>query len=466
MTDQQRYDTIGAHGCDYMSTPNLDNLANEGAVFENCFITAPSCVPSRASLFSGYYPHTTGVVSNFQKWSRTWVESLRDAGYHCVNVGKMHTAPFEAPAGFNERYIVENKDRFLGRRYFFDEWDKALAAHGLVKQQRELYRQREDYKHRLGAFDWELPEDLQSDMFVGGFASWWLDKYPRTEPLFLQIGFPGPHPPYDPTPRFAEMYKDHGRFPKPVLADGEYDSQPSYMAIKRENDAVVDHDSILWNPDRTEEEVLRMRAYYYANVSMIDQRVGSILESLRRNGYLDNTVVLFTSDHGDLLGDHGLSEKWAMYDIVTRVPLIAWSPGRIPSGRRVGGLCQLFDLGPTILEMAGIEPPSSWEAQSLIPAMLGETEDMREFVYAEQGADRSMTGADFLTMVRNEKWKLVHISGTTEGQLFDLEADPDEVVNLWDRPEASEVKQSLLDNLREWLIASRVKTKDWAEGAR
>ena len=106
----------------------------------------------------------------------------------------MHTQPFETPLGFHERYVVENKDRYLEGRYYFDEWDKALQARGYIKQQRELYRQRDDYRESMGAFDWELPEELQSDMFVGDMAKWWLKSYPQTEPLFLQIGFPWPTP--------------------------------------------------------------------------------------------------------------------------------------------------------------------------------------------------------------------------------------------------------------------------------
>ena len=146
ITDQQRFDTIGALGFPYVDTPNLDRLADEGVVFTECHITAPSCVPSRASLFTGYYPHTTGILKNGDQWRHSWVEDLAAAGYYCVNVGKMHTEPFETPLGFHERYIVENKDRYLERRYFFDEWDKALRARGFVKQQRALYRLRPDYR--------------------------------------------------------------------------------------------------------------------------------------------------------------------------------------------------------------------------------------------------------------------------------------------------------------------------------
>ena len=192
MTDQQRFDTISALGFPYMETPNLDRLVTEGVTLSQCYISAPSCAPARASLFTGYYPHTTGIFKNADRWTRSWVERLGQVGYHCVNVGKMHTFPFETPLGFHQRYVVENKDRYLEGRYYFDEWDKALQARGLIKQQRELYRQRSDYNERLGAFEWELPEEMHPDMFVGNLAQWWINSYPVAKPLFLQIGFPGP----------------------------------------------------------------------------------------------------------------------------------------------------------------------------------------------------------------------------------------------------------------------------------
>ena len=204
ITDQQRYDTIAALGYDHMDTPHLDRLVREGVSFSNCHITAPSCAPARASLFTGYFPHTTGILKNADSWKRSWIEDLADSGYRCINIGKMHSYPYHTPLGFHERFVVENKDRFLEERYYYDEWDKALHARGLVKQQRELYRQRADYAECLGAFEWELPEDMQSDMFVGDLATWWIESKPVSEqPLFLQIGFPGPHPPLTPLAGFS-----------------------------------------------------------------------------------------------------------------------------------------------------------------------------------------------------------------------------------------------------------------------
>lgn len=461
ITDQQRFDTINALGFPYMETPNMDRLVNEGVTFTNCFITAASCAPARASLFTGYYPHTTGILKNADLWRRSWIEKLAQAGYRCVNVGKMHSYPYDTPLGFHERYVVENKDRYLEERFYFDEWDKAVRIRGHVKQQRELYRKRDDYRDALGAFDWELPEDLHSDMFVGDMACWWLDSKPQTEPLFLEIGFPGPHPPYDPIPRYAESYlkKD---LPLLDVTQEELDNQPEPLKGLRQHNQDIDHDSVVLELNPTAEQRHRQRAYYLANVTMIDEKIGQILESLDRNGYLDNSIVIFTSDHGDCLTDHGHSQKWTMYDTITKMPLIVWAPGRIPGGRTVDGLCQQMDIGPALLELAGAEVPEGLEAKSILPAIKNEDWNPRDYVFAEQAQDGILTDTQFMTMVRNQDWKLVHFLDEPWGQLFDLKNDPNEVRNLWDDPDHIEKKRELLAVLREWRIRSGYETSQWA----
>ncbi|MFG0335242.1 MAG: sulfatase [Maioricimonas sp. JB049] len=459
ITDQQRFDTIAELGFPHMETPHLDRLVREGTTFTNCHITAASCAPSRASLFTGYYPHTTGVLKNADLWRHSWIEQLADSGYRCVNIGKMHSYPYHTPLGFHERYVVENKDRYLEERWFFDEWDKALRARGHVKQQREQYRQRADYRQALGAFDWELPEDLHSDMFVGDMATWWINTYPVTQPLFLQIGFPGPHPPYDPIPRYAQRYMEKD-LPLLDVTQEELDAQPAALKELRQHNNEVDHDSVVLDLDPSQEQRHRQRAYYLANVTMIDEKIGEILRSLDQRGYLENSVVIFTSDHGDCLTDHGHSQKWTMYDIITRMPMIVWSPGRFEAGRRIDGLCSQFDIGPAILELAGLEPAPDMEARSLLPALEGNNWQPRDYVFAEQAKDGILTGTEFMTMVRSADWKLVHFLDQPDGQLFDLAADPDEVDNLWDSgdPADQSRKHELLDELREWRIRSALST--------
>jgi arylsulfatase len=462
VTDQQRFDTINALGFPHMDTPNLDRLVNEGVAFTNCHITAPSCAPSRASLFTGMYPHTTGVLKNADQWRHSWVELLNDAGYHCVNVGKMHTFPYQTPLGFHDRFVVENKDRYLEGRYFFDEWDKGLRARGLVKQQRELYRKLSDYAERMGAFEWKLPEDMHPDFFVGDMAKWWLETYPQTQPLFMQIGFPGPHPPYDPVPRYAEPYMEK-ELPLMDVPENILDNQPPPFQELAQHNTEVDHDSILHVIHPTPEQRKRQRAYYLANVTMIDEKIGEILQTLETRGYLDNAVVMFTSDHGDCLGDYGHSQKWTMYDIITRMPTIVWSTGdQVQGGRKVDGLCQNMDLGPTVLELAGIKPPEIMEAESLLQALQGDDWKEREYVFAEHPRD-GLLPTEYMSMVRNHEWKLVHFLDEDFGQLFNLRDDPEELHNRWDDEACAKKKQELLSVLLNFRIRSQYRSKDWGE---
>ena len=462
ITDQQRYDTINALGFPYVDTPHMDRMVREGVAFTNCYVTAPSCASSRASLFTGYYPHTTGILKNADTWRHSWVELMAEAGYHCVNVGKMHTWPYNAPAGFHERYVVENKDRYLEGRYFFDEWDKGLAARGLIKQQRELYREREDYRDSLGAFTWDLPEETHSDFFVGNFATWWLKHKPVDKPLFLQVGFPGPHPPYDPVQRHLDPYLERD-IPLQEVRDDDLENQPPPFKIMRQHNVDVDHDSVVHDLNPSQEKRLRQRRYYLANVTMIDEKLGELMDTLEAQGLLENSVVIFTSDHGDCLTDHGHSQKWTMYDTIVRVPLMVWSPGRFKEGTQVDGLMQSMDMGAAILEMAGLELPATFEAESVLPALEGKDWTGRKHVFAEQVKDGIYTDGPFMTMVRSQDWKLVHFLDAEYGQLFDLRNDPEEMRNLWNDPDSESAKRRLLDELREWHIRSQVHTAGWAE---
>jgi arylsulfatase A-like enzyme len=234
----------------------------------------------------------------------------------------------------------------------------------------------------------------------------------------------------------------------------------------RQHNAEVDHDSVVHLLDPTPEQRHRQRAYYLANVTMIDEQVGQLLTALDERGYLDNTVVIFTSDHGDALGDHGHSQKWTMYDCVTRVPLIVWAPGRFAGDRRLDGLCQLMDIGPTVLDLAGVPVPATFEAVSLLPALRGDEWIGRPVVYSEQGRDGTLRETAFMTMVRTPDWKLVHFLDEPCGQLFDLAADPAEIHNLWGDPAHAETKRALLDTLRDWRIRSQYQTRDRGRGWR
>ena len=454
ITDQQRYDTIRALGYPHCITPNLDNLIHQGTTFEQCHVTAASCAPARASLFTGYYPHTSGILKNADDWTRSWVEILSDSGYYCSNIGKMHTWPFTAPCGFNERHVVENKDRFLEGAEFTDEWESYMKKEGIDKQRREVYRKRDDYKMALGAFTWENPESSHSDFFTGSRAENWLIEYSEDKPFFLEIGFPGPHPPYDPTPSYLKMY-DEVEVPLQPVMQEDLDLQPQSLKALRQHNAEVDHDSIVHQLNPSEESRLRQRKHYLANVTMIDHAVGRIIECLKNNKLYQDTVIIFTSDHGDCLTDHGHSQKWTMFEQITRVPLIICGSG-VQENNRCSELVQWMDIGATILDFAHCETPDI-EAVSMMPALQADKSwKGRDYLFCEQVGDMVLTDAKFMTMIRDKKWKLIHFLESQEGQLYNLIDDPMEARNLWNDPDYQKQKDHLQLQILNWRVRSQL----------
>jgi len=459
MTDQQRADSIAALGASWMQTPNLDRLVNEGVAFTNCFVTSPVCVSSRASVFQGMYPHTTNVYTNFEKWEPTWVQWLADANYHCVNIGKMHINPYDAKGGFHQRFPVENKDRplFLEQheRAIYDEWDKALKSRNLIKPSRytRFENDPDAYKSSLGCFTWEVDDDMHPDNFVGNTAQWWLQERKANTPFFLQIGFPGPHPPYDPTAEYLAMYNEVD-IPVGEITRAELDAQPEMHQKLRDSMVEFNIDSVAWQENPSVADLLRLRQHYAANVTMIDHQVGAIMDVLEQRNYLDNTVVIFCSDHADALGDHGHIQKWTMYDCVTRVPLIFHAPQHIKTALQNDDLVQLMDIAPTILELAGIGTPDNWEAKPVTSVLINgqwQSGPIRKHVYAELGRDHIQSASELVIMRRGQRFKVVVYPGDDDGEFYDLEADPNELHNLWRLTDYKQQREQAVKEVLEWL---------------
>ncbi|MEZ5740374.1 MAG: sulfatase-like hydrolase/transferase [Burkholderiaceae bacterium] len=465
LTDQQRADTIGALGSPFAQTPHLDALVRAGTSFTNCFVTSPVCVASRASLFNGVYPHSTNIYSNFEPWQPNWVSWLAQAGYHCVNIGKMHINPYDACGGFHQRFVVENKDRplFLDEheRAFYDEWDKAIHAYGLIKPSRytRVQQDPDGFARALGCFEWELPEQLHPDNFVGNTANWWLRERKAGSPFFLQVGFPGPHPPYDPPKAWLDRFGEV-QAPYQPVTEQELAGQPAMHAQLRDTMKRFNIDSVAWRDQLDRADLGRLWRHYLANVSLIDAQVGQLLDTLRERGQLDNTVILFSSDHADALGEHGHIQKWTMYDSVNRVPLVCRLPGNgfpdAPRNHRCADQVQLMDLSSTILEAAGVPVPGYFEARSLMPQLSTGTwpggSAPRSHAYAELGRDHIQSSAEHLVMRRNDQMKIVVYPGTAEGELYDLPQDPGETRNLWHEPAWRDRRDRAVTEVLQWSV--------------
>ena len=463
-TDQMRYDTINAFGFPYMYTPNLDHLVHTGVSFAQCYCTAAACVPSRASLFNAVYPHTLDVYNNESPWGHSWIENFKAAGYDTVSIGKMHTVPFDEHCGFDQRMIVENKDHPPRPEEphggFFDEWDKYLLHRRIDKPSRESYKASyPDYETALGAYEWALDEDLHADVFVGTMAEWFLRERHANRPFFLKIGFPGPHPPYDPPDRVRHMYDDVD-IPVPQVTDEELALQPPPHREYRQSMIDGNHDAVRWQEHPTREQLRRLRRYYAANVTLIDEQIGRIIRVLEETGELDNTIIVFMSDHGDCLGDHGHIQKWTMYDEVMHIPTIVWAPSLLPQDRRVDEMIQHIDLAPMLFELAGLPPLDTNAARSALDIMRGDAPG-REVVFAEQGPDRVLENISLMTMIRTHDWKLVHYLDQDWGELYDLRNDPGELRNLWADDTYREIRSALLEDIMTWRIRDTLKLTLW-----
>ena len=309
----------------------------------------------------------------------------------------------------------------------------------------------------MSASVWDQDEDLHPDVFVGETACWWLERYPGKEPFFLQIGMPGPHPPYDPTQPYLDQYLDR-ELPEPIL-DYDLDSQPAPLRALRQNHMARGHDAVVHLAEPSREQLHRQRAHYYANVTMIDTQVGHIVDALEARGVLDNTLIIFTSDHGDCLNDHGHSQKWNMYEQSVHVPAVICWPGKIREGQRIAELVSLMDFAPTILQAADVPVPDWMEARSLADLLFKAEAPERDRVFAEHADDAILTGTQFMTMIREDRWKLVHFIDCEDGQLFDLVDDPGERVNLWADLEHQEVRRRLIEEILKWRIESARKTQ-------
>ena len=211
--------------------------------------------------------------------------------------------------------------------------------------------------------------------------------------------------------------------------------------------ATTTHESVIdmYSPD--EEDIARMRRHYYAKITTVDEQLGRVIDALEERGFLDNSLLLFCSDHGELLGDHWMAYKWLMYDPIVHVPLIVRDGRRDRAGEEIDDLVSLMDLGPTILAAAGVEVPSYLEGRSLVPYMEGPGGDFapREWVYCED---------NYQLMMRGERYKLVYYIGQDQGELYDLERDPHELWNLWDGAEHHALQRDLLAQLLRWLASS------------
>ena len=410
-TDQQRWDTIRAGGHDLMHTPNLDALAERGVLFDRAFCNAPVCMPSRMSMLSGQYPSTLGTTFNGIEMRADvpcLQHALSGAGYHTANLGKLHflnhasfgrdhrdvhpsfgfdTAVIsDEPGCYDDPYIkwVEQHDPAQVDACRCDT-PPAWQGEPVQKQPRG----------ELHPHVFEGPAHLTHSAFVADEVCDFLRAH-RHEPFFCIGGFYAPHSPINPPERFVRMYE---RDDMPLPAQGPSDRR-------------ADVSDAHWQT---------IKQYYYALVSHIDEQVGCILGELDRLGLREDTIVVFTSDHGEHLGDHGRTGKGTAHDSAARVPLIVSYPGHCAEGERRDALIEHVDLAPTLLDWAGLQTPPAMQGRSFRPLVEAGRGDYvpRDDVFMEIRRPRD----DGFKALRTDRH--LYIRQTTgEETLYDMRDDP------------------------------------------
>ena len=448
-TDQQRFDTIGVLGNPHARTPALDRLVSDGVAFTRAYCQHPICAPSRASFMTGRYPSAVHVNYNgndyFPKEAEATLVSrlLAEAGYDCGLVGKLHLAGSknrrESRADDGFRYFKWNHTSVNPLSPDQDDYADWLSKKGLDPA--EVVRLPHRKMDRVMAPTPErdnVPPDLHQTTWCTEKALEFIGQ--AQAPWMLCVNVFYPHKPFNPPWEYYRRF-DPAAMPFPHFRESDIAHQDGLA------EAGVRFQTRSLPPD--ERNARALYAAYCAMVALVDDQFGRILSFLDETAQLENTVVLFTSDHGEMLGDHGLVLKGCrFYEGGVHVPLI-WSwPEHFRCGMRSSALVELIDIAPTLLDLAGLPIPERTQGKSLLPILTGraEPDKHREFVRSEY-FDHRPSSPVHATMYRDDRWKIVAYHSADHddlGELYDLENDPWEFIDLWQNPEYRDLKLQLL----------------------
>jgi arylsulfatase len=456
MTDQQRWDALGCSG-GWVRTPWMDRIASEGVRFSNCVTNSPVCIPARVSLATGLYPHNTGIWDNIHydmpESTPTWMQAVRAAGYRTSLFGKTHLHHHGGDLREREHllhaYGLDDVDEIGGPRastsvgsHMTARWERV----GLWQRYREDYRERFTTKPHMVRPS-ALPFDEYADVYVGQQAKQYLKGYTRPEPWCCWVSFGGPHEPWDTPEPYASLYRP-ADMPPPAVRPRETGPRPQ-GALDRK----LEHAKPL-----TPDEIGALRANYAGNVSLIDAQIGEILQTIEARGELSNTVIAFSSDHGEMNGDAGLIYKNNFLNGAVRVPMLLRTPESMKSplaGTVSDSPVEWFDLGPTLVELAGGQLMHQQFAKSLQPALAGGAEH-RPFAISELDGE---------IMYMDRQWKMVLNAQGLTYLLFDRERDPGETTNLAGDRSAAGTRTELRLRILEHLVRTQAQLPRKKKGA-
>ncbi|MCH8512599.1 MAG: sulfatase-like hydrolase/transferase [Kiritimatiellae bacterium] len=473
ISDQQRADTLGVLN-PAICTPNFDRLAEAGTLFTRAYPPTPVCLPCRGALLSGRYPSASGAMHNFtclRPSLRPMVaEVFREGGYYTHMIGKSHVNPCHDPESPESAPHIHDREYFRkghGPWYGFEHADLNIGhsteAHacgmhfGVWLEDRGVDTDRyfgHTAYEQYGA--WDLPEEHHNSAWVAETVIEGMKRAKREgKPFYISGNFQDPHNPCMVPEPWASMYdpKDMPAFGfKPGEPECFADKPPFYAEIlKTEGPYAAKYSEGPSGPTNAahlrfdERQTRENAAAYYGMVSLMDHHVGRILDALEEMGEMENTIVVFTSDHGEFLGDHGLWWKELYpYEEGLRVPLLVSWPGHVPAGRQCEGLQGLVDFAPTWLALAGMDLVQEFQGVDQSAVWLGETEKVREGIVVE---DRPHDAAFNQRIYITDRYKLVAYANPDWGELYDMREDPHQVQNLWKNPAHADLRFRLLQAL-------------------
>jgi len=470
-SDQQRFDTIAALGNAHINTPCLDAFARQGVAFTHAYCQSPICTPSRASFLTGMYPAAVGVTGNGNEFfprdqeDRLLPSRLAKSGYDCGLVGKLHLSSaargVENRVDDGYRYFQYSHDHRGPRIYGHDyaEWVRQQGGDAdelMAPYQTNNYREGARIPTFGGLYEPttdadNMPPDLHQTHWCSEKSIEFIDKNRREDqPWMLSVNPFDPHPPFDAPWEYYRRY-DPETLPGAHFADGDLKQQQRLAA------GGIDFQSEAKDPSEWQDK--KLQASYYAMIEQVDCEFGRILDHLEATGQRENTMVVFMSDHGEMLGDHGLVFKGCrFYEGLARVPLIVSWPGHFSEGVVSDALVELMDLAPTFYEAVGEQVPYYVQGKSLLPVLTGETQDHREFVRCEFYGAIDYPDQTHATMYRDRRWKLVSYHGKDLYELYDLESDPWEHENLADKPDCQQIKGELQRKSFDATVRARMPT--------
>jgi len=465
-TDQQRHDHMGVGGLAAVPTPNLDRLGTEGVHFARAYAPSPLCTPARVSLLTGRYPSLHGAYSvgvSVHPFPRpTIADMFSAAGYETALLGKTHFVaredeashvtgqPEPAPEAFREfhgPYVGFQHVQTCGGHTINtipDMHYRVFLEDAGVDYRPWFPRFGPDYDHHYCG-PWNLPAQYHDTAWVGGMTEAWIRQHADGAPWFCWSSFQDPHEPFAcPEPWFSRV-EIGGLEPYEGVRPGEFDNKPAFYRQAAAGDWSMYDDGCgvpcsFYTPERDERAVTALAATL-GMVAFIDDRVGAILRALEQTGQADNTLVVFTGDHGEMHGHHGFWGKGlTAYEDCQRVPLLVWGPGLVERQGTTQALANLIDLPRTFLSLAEIEISLGMQGVDLAPLLRGQADRVQDFTVVECQPTRKVYQQTLIT----ERYKLILYRDTNEAELYDLEEDPDQYENLWRRPGYESLKSELL----------------------